>query len=510
MSEITDFYLSWQGSSGFGSSGIRVRDQEPVVFKPTDISGCVMWLDANDNDTVNYNDLLQVTSWENKGTLGGQFDLSGGIIGYGQATQNGLNTVSFNSNAFMSGQFQFDFQNRSLFIVTRETGVPSGIPSPWITCDTNGGMESFSQHDGTTVYYIGKHNVVFPELAAESATDYTDYAALFSFVNASDLSDNYVGVNRTPITITYNNIASGYNTNLITYFLGDFVNGTSVGNSQDMCEVILYNTALSAPERENVEVYLMTKWAIVEPPAPPPPPFVPTDISGLQLWLDANNMSTLTLSGTDVLSWSNLGSIGTTYDAQCNVASIVAGPGSTKMIEFPGTATLSNYSVVPYYSRTAFCAFQTISDLTKLSYPYVNLMNTDATGGRQFALAYDSNTSTYYMELCQQGYNCPAGGAIPAVDTKMALGIWACDSNTVASNTAYWNGGSNINTNTDLGNLFNTFPIPYYIGSPNFGSPDFRVGEILEYDSVLTTAQISTVADYLVNKWAISSFTSIS
>ena len=110
MSEITDFYLSWQGSSGFGTSGIRIRDQEPVVFKPTDISGCVMWLDANDNDTVNYNDLLQVTSWENKGTLGGQFDLSGGIIGYGQATQNGLNTVSFNSNAFMSGQFQFDFQ----------------------------------------------------------------------------------------------------------------------------------------------------------------------------------------------------------------------------------------------------------------------------------------------------------------------------------------------------------------------------------------------------------------
>jgi hypothetical protein len=511
MSEITDFYPSWLGSSGFGASGIRVRDQEPIVFKPTDVSGCVMWMDANDNDAVVYNDLLQVSRWYNKGTIGGYFDLSGGIIEYGNATQNGLNTVTFNTNGFMSGLFQFDFQDRSLFVVTRETTVLGGVPSPWITSDTAGGMESLSQHNGSTLYYIGKHGNVFPELAGESATDYSNYAALFSFINSSDVSDNYVGVNRSQISMIYDSPASGYNTSLITYFLGDYLNGSPVGNSQDMCEVILYNTALSIPDRQNVENYLMRKWGITEPPPPPPAPFVPTDISGLNLWLDANNLSTITLSGTDIVSWSNLGLVGTTYDAQSNVASYVAGPGSTKMIEFPTATTLSNYSQLPNVSRTAFVAFQNRTDLTTITYPYVNLCIGEASDGRQIGVAYDSNATTYYMTMCQSGTNCPVVAAIPSVTTTdMNLAIWASDSNTTASNTAYWNGGSNINTSTDLGNLFNTNPIPYTIGSPVYDSPGFRVGEILEYDTVLTTAQISTVADYLVNKWAISSFTTIS
>lgn len=511
MSEITDFYLSWSGSSAFGAAGIRVRDQEPIVFKPTDISGCAMWFDANDNDTVNYDDLLNVLSWSNKGTIGGQWDASGGVILYGNTKQNGLNTITFNSNAFMSGQYQLNFQERSIFIVTKETGVPTGIPSPWITSDTANGMESFSQHNGTTVYYIGKHNVVFPELAGESPTDYTGYAALFSFINATTLVDNYVGVNGTSISITYSNIATGYNTGLITYFLGDYLNGSSVGNSQDMCEIIVYDHALAEPDRVQVEFYLRTKWGIVEPPPPPPPPFVPTDISGLNVWLDANNLSTLTLSGTDIVSWSNLGSVGTTYDAQCNVASYVAGPGSTKMVEFPSATTLSNYSQLPYVSRTAFVAFENLTDLTTITYPFENLLIGEASDGRQLGVTYDSNALTYGMAMCQSGTNCPVIATIPSLSvTGMNLAIWASDSNTVASNTAYWNGGSNINTSTDLGNLFNTNPIPYTIGSPVFDSPSFRVGEILEYDSVLSASNISTVANYLVNKWAISSFTTIS
>lgn len=511
MSEITDFYVSWQGTAAFGAAGIRVRDNEPIDFKPTDISGCVMWMDANDNDVVIYNDLLEVTSWINKGTIGGQWDLSGGIILYGNAQQNGLNTVSFNSNAFMSGNFQFNFQARSLFIVTRETGVPAGIASPWITSDTNGGMESFSQHDTTTIYYIGKHNNVFPALAAESATDYTGYAALFSFVNSATIADNFVGINRSPISITYSSAATGYNTSNITYFLGDYISGTSVGNSQDICEIILYNTALAEPDRINVEFYLMKKWGITEPPPAPPTPFVPTDISGLQVWLDANNLSTITLSGTDIVSWSNLGSVGTTFVADSNVASYVAGPGSTKMVEMPTATTLSNYSQLNYNSRTSFITFENLSDMTTLTYPYENVLVGDAAGARQLGFSYDSNTSNYAMALCQSGYNCPSIATIPSLpSTGMNLAILACDSNTTASNLCYWNGGSNINTGTDLGNLFNTNPVPYYIGSPVNDSPAFRVGEILEYDTVLTTAQISTVANYLVEKWAISSFTALS
>lgn len=505
MSEATDFYVSWTGSSAFGANGIRVRDQEPIVFLPTDISGCALWLDGNDNDAVVYNSFLQVQSWSNKGEIGGQFDISGtAAVQYGVATQNGLNTVSFAVSSFMAGQFQFNFQPRSLFIVTRETSVAQGQPSPWLTCETAGGMETFSQHDGTTVYYIGKHGVVFPELAAESPTDYNGYAALFSFVNSTEAIDNFVGVNGSQISLTYSNIATGYNTSNITYFLGDYLNGTPVGVSQDMCEMILYNTALSPPDRENVEKYLITKWGITEPP------FSPQNIPGLQLWMDATQTSTLTLSsGSNVDSWSNAGAAGGVLNAQCNVAYVNTDFGF-QTVEFPPQTVIAGNMAFPYMTRTAFCVFQNLQAMDELAYPYGNLFNCGTAGGRQIGYNYDSNTDTYYLALCQQSYNCPASGPLPIPLTNdRHLAIWGVDSNTYTSSIMYYDGGSNINIDTNGANLFNLGTIEYTIGSPVSGSPYFRVGEIIEYDSLLTTAQISSVAGYLVNKWAISSFSAI-
>ena len=96
MSQITDFYISWLGNAAFGNGPGRLKEIEPLVFKPTDLSDCAMWLDENDNFAVSTNQLLQVVSWANKGTLGGQFDLSGAApVTYQSASVNGLNVVSF-------------------------------------------------------------------------------------------------------------------------------------------------------------------------------------------------------------------------------------------------------------------------------------------------------------------------------------------------------------------------------------------------------------------------------
>ena len=508
MSEITDFYLSWDGCGAFGANGRVLRENEPPIFQPTDISGCAMWFDATDNLSVDANEFGEVLSWSNKGTIGGQFDISGSAaVLYGTTFVNGLNTVSFTSNAFMEGSFQLNFQARTLFVVTKETSVAQGQPSPWLTSDTSGGMETFSQHDVTTTYYIGKHNVVFPELAAESPTDYNGYPALFTFVNSVDLSDNYVGVNRQAISITYNTIASGYNTSNIKYFLGDYLNGSSVGVSQDICELILYNTALSVADRDQVEGYLARRWGIQEPP---PPPFAPTDISGLYVWMDANNQSTVTTNvSSQVLTWSNLGLASNVFSNDSNWASYIQDSNSNYVIAMPTETSLITYAALPYNTRTSFSVFENVSDLTTLTYPYENIWSCGTSGGVQLGVAYDSNTTSTTMNLCQQGYNCPSIADISLPIGGYNLAIWGTDSNTTASTIAYFNGGSNINYGTDLGNLFNTNPIYYGMGSPVHDSPAYRIAEILEYDSILTTAQLSTVANYLVTKWAISSFTTL-
>lgn len=510
MSQITDFYTSWLGNASFGGNSIRLRGLEPVVIRPTDISDCVWWFDGNDNDSVVYNELLLVSAWKNKGTLGGQFDISGGVVEYGQTLVNGLNTLTFNENAYMSRNYALDFQPRSFFVVVKQTTVLGGQPNPIITSDTSGGAELFTQPNGTEVYFLGKHPSPFPELAAESSTVYTGNPVQLTFINATDLSDNIIAVNGTTLPLIYAAVASGYETSSISYFLGNYASGSPTPTTQEICEIILYGRALSIPDQQNIEKYLRIKWGIVEPTPTPPAPFIPTDIAGLYVWMDANNQSTITTDlSNNVLSWSNLGLASNVFSNDSNYAKYAQDSNSNYFVAMPTETTLATYTQLPYLTRTNFVVFENVSDLTTLTYPYENLFVANASAGVQMGVSYDSNTTKTFMAMCQSGINCPVGASISLPVGGYNLMIMASDSNTTANTLAYWNGGSNINTSTDLGNLFNTNPIPYVMGSPVFDSPSYRVGEILEYDSFLTTSNISTVANYLVTKWAISSFTVI-
>ena len=509
MSEITNFYMSWLSGQAFGANSVRVRDQEPLIFKPTDISGCRIWLDANDANTVITNELLFVSSFVNKGTLNFQFDISGNQpVIYGSTIVNGLNTLSFTPDSFMQSAFALDFQPRSLFIVTKENSVPASNANPWLASDTSNGMEVFSLTNGTQTYFLGKHPSPIPELAFETSTIYTGYPALVEFINSTDSNDNWMGVNTTKSVPIYSVNASGYNQSNIPYYLGGYFSGSTVASSQDFCELILYEGALNPYLREEVEKYLMTKWAITTPPPPPPPPFSPSSISGLYLWMDAQNSNTLTLSGSNVSSWSNQGLAGSSFDAACNTAYSVTDNNGFSWVQMPTQTTLESYMQLPYYSRTAFGVFQNLTPLDTILYPYENLINTDVETGRQIGVNFDGMSSNYAMAMCQQAQNCPIAATLPVPigtgDTNLL--IMGLLSNTSASNVGYWNGGSNLNTSTDVGNLFSQNPITYYMGTYVSDSPAFRIGEILEYNTLLSPSEISTVANYLTVKWAISSF----
>lgn len=511
MSEITDFYLSWLGNAAFGASGIRVRDQEPIVFKPTDLSDCIWWFDGNDNDAVVYNDLLVVSAWKNKGTLGGQFDASGGVIEYGQTTVNGLNVVTFNENAFMSASYAIANQAKSFFVVTKENTVLSGQANPWITSDTNGGIELFSQVNGTQVYFLGKHPSVIPELAAETNTIYTGYPALISAINATDLSDNYIAVNGTSLPFIYDAVASGYNTGSIVYYLGGYLNGSPVASAQDYCEVILYNRALNIPERIEVEKYLRTRWNIQEPPAPPP--FSPQDISGLYIWFDANNVSSIqTDVSSNVLAWTNLGlASNVAYSNLGYGVSVLDSNINKNIVLFPQGTDMTTTMTLPYTDRTQFVVNLFPDDLSNYpSYPYTAAINSYTNSCLQTGWSYDTLTSNYFITMCQQGQNCPVVGSVSNMPaSNYNLTIWVNDGHNLSNNLGYWNGGSNINTGIDLGNLFLQTSESYTLNNGTSNAPPNVLGEILEYNSVLSASTISTVANYLVTKWAISSFQTI-
>lgn len=489
----------WLGNGEYGVAGNRVREGNPVVFRPSDISGLQIWLDANNTDSVNATPFGLVESWDNLGDLSGNFDLSGNLgVRYGDNFVNGLNVVSFDPGAFMTGTFALNFQDRSVFIVSRRRSDISGGVLTWLSSDTNGGIETgISQTGGTYSYLLAKHPVFSVQLVFETTTNTTGYAELVSFVNSStDLSGNFGALNGTTQTLTSSNLASGYNTGSINYYIGNFFGGSALGNLYDLCEMIVYDSALNSAQIALVQEYLIAKWAVVDPP---PPPFDPSSISGLRVWLDGSNASSLSLSGSDVLSWSNVGSAGGLFAPGSNVAT-----WSSNIVNFPTQTTLESYFQLPYLSRTFFTVFEVKSDLTSISYPYVNLMNGNATDGREIGVSWDSNTSNYITTVCQQGTNCPIVGAFTPLPTGLLLYYGAVDSNSSSNTVSYINDSGNLNTSTDVGNVFNQNPIPYSIGSAANDSPSFTMAEFLEYDTVLSSSNIANVKSYLSDKWGLN------
>jgi hypothetical protein len=71
-----------------------------------------------------------------------------------------------------------------------------------------------------------------------------------------------------------------------TVSLGSYQGAGTQYLNGDIAEVLLYNSALSSTNRIKVEQYLQNKWGVNTS-------FLPTQISGLTLWLDANDSGSL-------------------------------------------------------------------------------------------------------------------------------------------------------------------------------------------------------------------------
>ena len=504
MSETTDFYMSWLGCDAFGTSSRPIRAPIPDEFNPLDISGCALWMDATDNLAVNANAFGSVLSWANKGYKGGQFDLSGSAdVQYGASLINSLNVVRFNSQAYMQGTFTFDFQARSVFIVLRPNFFPTGTVLPVFTSDTNNYQETFFAVNGSWLWFEGKHPSPVPENAFDIKKDYTGIPSAVEIILDTDVSGNWSGINGTYITPIYQTAAS-YDTGSATYYLGNFFGGNPTLANYDLCELIMYDKALSEEDRKQVELYLRKRWKIPEAPDL----FNPQDISGLFIQFDANNQGSFSLDASNnILSWSNLGLASNVASSNTNLATwtfdTVANNKWTA--KFGIDNDLVTTMTLPYLSRTQFAVFQLPVDLSGAIYPYQNIIQSYTNSAMQTGINYDSNSKTYQLAMCQQAQNCPVVGTIPSDNAgSYNLAVWVNDGANLSNNLLYWNGGSNINVGTDLGNLFLQTPETYYIANANSNGVPITINEVLEYNDTLPVSTIQSVANYLTTKWGLS------
>ena len=494
------------------------------------IGGCALWFDGADplgtgNPPENGTSL---TTWVNKGITTVTLAHGTSQPTYSANFQNGLGSVSFNNNYF-SAAYSFNLQTKSAFIVCSQsnnaTDSPQGILSFYGSGldtvnstngygyqATQGGYGSFGWlynifAGGATGYYIATGT-------AGANTPMGIYGNVFSNQFEQTFKD---GSSVTNFTIT---TTPGTSTNLMVgaRLIGGGLRGSFFGN---ICEIIVYNVALSASQRQTIEGYLAQKWGLtanlqVGHPYKSTFPLYPSAITtgvrriagrrwspltpgGCQLWLDATDSSTLTLSGSNVTQW---------RDKSGNAANATA---SGNGLFYTQSAINSNYAVLlpgnsPYVYFTGASTSGTI-------YNAVFIVATTISGITQYARLFSFGGSSDYNSIGNMviDWNSPGGiiierNQIITPSTNPLVYSTPFITSTVISGTSalgYINGSNTLTgTTTSTNFTYSQYELGSYTGFSAYSWFGY-VGEVIVYNSLISDPQRQQVEGYLAWKWGL-------
>jgi hypothetical protein len=258
-------------------------------------------------------------------------------------------------------------------------------------------------------------------------------------------------------------------------------------------EVLVFESSLSATERQQVEAYLAQKWD----PVPSP-----LSIPGCVFWLDAGDRSTLTLSSSNTITaWTEKsGANRTVTTNSTGIYSATAMNGRPGIQFSAGNVMTSSTASTLGNNLTAFVVFMATSEGPRqLNVPI--FVGSSANG---YWLTYRGDFQIY---AARQEGGAQAGNSyyrninIPIIMAGVA-------SATLSQQTAFLNGYS-----TDVVNaapLSNVGGTTIYIpgGEPYWGGPangmfNGVISEVLLFSNALTTTQRQTVEGYLSSKWGI-------
>jgi hypothetical protein len=232
--------------------------------------------------------------------------------------------------------------------------------------------------------------------------------------------------------------------------------------------------------------------------------FSPLNISGLQLWLDGSDSSTLSLSGTTVTQWRDKSGLGNNTSARGGTNTY-----TTNAINGLSAVSLNNsWLAGPFatsYTGTQVQAFA-VATLTTSSGAYGRALSLGRSGVNDY-----NATDTTFMICRNTGQNVMIGRNssyltvnLPAYSTPFIVQ----SSHNGATESIGLNGTLTPSTqNTGVAGNFN---INFYGIGTNTNTGDATywagyIGEVLYYTGLLTTLQIQQLEGYLAWKWGLQS-----
>ena len=488
-----------------------------VSFVPTSITGCGIWLDATDLTTFTYSSGSNISQWRDKSGSSNHFGLSRGTAT--STVDNGRNVVNFVDGTVMTSANQISFTTSSaFFIVSKMTSTNSAQNLIGFYPGINNG---FSLRFFSSVLYSG---------------------------NGDDLSlgNYYVNGNFNP-TYTSNAYYNTYSlistttpsrgaTTIISlsdnWILEGFAQRFFIGN---IAEFLYYPAGMTSTQRQTVEGYLAQKWGLTsnlpgghtgltstlfgttiivlpkQKVANIPrtittvSSYLPTAISGCQLWLDGADSTSIVLSGSNVTAWNDKSGNGYHMNTLTGNASWTG----TAVYPTMGTS-INGRSTVNFTAQAGLKQSTTLGNVKNLFWVGRIAAPIGSGSDLYFLLGHDSSyewaAGSYGGKFINTGF-APSG-----IYNASPTSLFTSDVN-ATSNATFQNvnmpSAPNVSLLSVAGITGNT---PYqgicYDRTAHIGWCG-DLAEVLIYNSPLTTTERQTVESYLANKWGLTSNLSV-
>jgi hypothetical protein len=514
------------------------------AFSPTSISGCQLWLDGGDPTGTGSQPAngANVSIWVDKSGNGKNATEGGTTPTYSSATRS---IVFGGAGYFTNSTLSLPLSTRSVFIVCRQTSRAADFEGIMLLSSPS--VSEIDFESATTIpYFASGSNVTVGDTA-------------FSIYNRGNYVHNYRPYILTPLGI-YVDIFGSLSGTL-------YINGTSNSTDPDsssvgtangyilgarkfsgttlstffngiIYEIIIYNTALTAAQQQQTEGYLAQKWGLRNnlPGGHPgitsiiyPTPrrtgtvnmtvnlrpyyteFSLTSISGCQLWLDAADSTTIT-TVTGVSQWNdksgNVNNLtqGTT-GSQPSYASNLITFDSNKYLNIPASvmnniATWSLFFAInPISSSNWIMAKQ--KDFID-TYNVLSMTLNTATSGAILT----GSTGFLYWRSMNAGTQAVSTAAITTSTIQIVnltydgTNLYFYKNGVLEKTTA-----GTFAIQNDITPSTYTLGVSIYPGGQilNLGVTNFRLGEMIVYNTFLNTTQRQEVESYLAQKWGLAS-----
>jgi hypothetical protein len=479
------------------------------TFQPVDISGCQLWLDAADRsaNSITFSSGTTVSAWLDKSGNGNNGTANTGVAWAENGFGTGLPAMTFTNTQWFLGNISITGDQFTAFCVFNMNSASTTFARVL-------SLGASGENDYNNNAYIG-----ILRLGSTVFSNYRNntYPSINIALDTNELTTSWVDGTTSFISQyggTPATIGSSGNFGVSAYAIGVSNNTADSPFYGYISEIIVYNSSLSTSQRQQVEAYLAWKWGLVSSlPASHPgyalpsfsTVFTPKSLSNMVLWLDAADVSTITLSGASVTQWSDKSGSGyeaTPFDSAITTTTLNGNTalnfGYNRMLIPNFTWNMSFTSIMVWKTQYA----SQMIGLGASADPGAAWLDYISTGNWSliYLNAATSSTDPNYVRVPPDPN---AGSPAPVVTANewFIFSIGYTAGTTTITN--YSVNGSARTANAVTAQTGSNTGAYFINGLPSGIYDNSQVGEILHYNTSLTNSERQQVEGYLAWKWGL-------